>query len=58
MAFASDVFQQYDISRFEAPDFTVAHFSFDLPGNLDPELHPRSGMPIANQPGGLEMNTI
>ena len=47
MAFASDVLQQYDISRFEAPDFSVAHFYFALPGNLDPELHTRSGMPIA-----------
>jgi len=47
MAFASDVFQKCDISRFEAPNFTVAHFYFDLPGNLDPELRPRSGMPIA-----------
>jgi len=47
MAFASDVLQQYDISRFESPDFSVAHFYFDLPGNLDPELHTRSGMPIA-----------
>ena len=55
MPLACDILKKYDIPCVKMPDLTVANLDINLPGDLNPVLVTRSGVPIS-VPTGRQRN--